>query len=98
MGQLRKALAAASHLTLAVLGDTVVEMAGMAFGGVMSSAAVSVRLGAEELTDIYMLVSVTRGKAFGFQGIPDNILTRAGMWMLFCRAVLPIVVIVYTCI
>ena len=43
-----RGLLAASLMTLAVLGDVVAEMSGVAIGGTMSSAAVSVALAGEE--------------------------------------------------
>ena len=43
-----RALLAATTLTLVVLAGMVLEMTGLSIGGVMSSAAVSVRLAAEE--------------------------------------------------
>ena len=45
---LRRALVMASYQTLVMMGDVALEMAGMAIGGVMSAAAVSVKLGSEE--------------------------------------------------
>ena len=38
----------ASYQTLVMMGEVALEMAGMAIGGVMSAAAVSVKLGSEE--------------------------------------------------
>ena len=46
--ELSRALLAAASLTLAVLGDTVVQLHGMSIGGSMSSSAVSVRFAEEE--------------------------------------------------
>ena len=48
LDQVGKALTAAASGTFAVLGSLVVELLGMSIGGAMSSAAVSVRFGAEE--------------------------------------------------
>ena len=47
-GAIVRALLAATTLTLVVLAGMVLEMTGLSIGGVMSSAAVSVRLAAEE--------------------------------------------------
>eukprot|EP00927_Polykrikos_kofoidii_P058377 TRINITY_DN5285_c0_g1_i1.p1 TRINITY_DN5285_c0_g1~~TRINITY_DN5285_c0_g1_i1.p1 ORF type:complete len:1325 (-),score=85.31 TRINITY_DN5285_c0_g1_i1:1897-5871(-) len=46
--QATRALKAATHLTLVQFGDVVLEMAGLAIGGNLSSGAVAVRLADEE--------------------------------------------------
>ena len=48
LDDLARALLSATSLTLAVLGDVVVQLHGMSIGGSMSSSAVSVRFGYEE--------------------------------------------------